>query len=140
MVSSGKNDFKNKMDRFVKCAKIPIMQERMVFTGCLEISQFVERALDKVGLQPKSYVGYVDTFEGKRIPHVWVEVDNYVIETNPSQILGGGVLKAMKRDEWKKITKPSDIIPFKEHPLYRPTSQGERFYGKLAEDTKHCFI
>ena len=65
-MSSGKNDFKSIIDKFVKCAKIPIMEERMVFTGCLEISQFVERALKRVGLQPKSYVGYVKTCESKK--------------------------------------------------------------------------
>jgi len=139
-LNSGKNEFKRKIDKFVKCAKIPIMQQRMVFTGCLEVSQFVERALYKVGLEPKSYVGYVDTVESNRIPHVWVEVDNYVIETNPSQILGEGVLKAVKKDEWKETTRPSDIIPFKEHPLYRPTPQGEKFYARLAEETKYCYI
>lgn len=132
------NDAENILGKFIKCAKIPIMRERLVFTGCLEVSQLILRALRKIGLEPRGYVGFVKTFDKKRIPHVWVEVDNYVIETNPSQIFGAGVLWTVEKGWWTERTKPRDILPFEMHPLYAPTPSGERFYNSLASEIQRC--
>lgn len=134
------DSIKETLERFIQCAKIPIMRERIVLVGCLETSQFILRAFRKLNFEPEAYYGVIKTFDREKadLAHVWVEVDNYVIEPNPSQVFGLGVLWLMERNEWRRRTQPEQIGLFKNHPLYAPTPQGEIYYNGLAEEVAYC--
>jgi len=125
-------------DLKIICAKEPIWREKVVIVGCQEVAELTRRALRKLGLEPRVYSSWVTTFDGKRQAHVWVEVDDYIIETNPSQIMGVKYQLApviwLPRKDWEPFTCPESREPF-ELVL---TSSGQRFFDKLADEIVKC--
>jgi len=129
------------LSRFARCAKEPIWRERIVIVGCNEVSEVTLRVLRRPGLRPRAYAGFVTTFDKKRIAHTWVEVDDYVIETNPSQILGIPYeltpIMWEPRAGWEEKTRPKMREPY-ENGVLLLTPSGENFYNSLVEEIIRC--
>jgi len=130
----------NTLASFVRCAQGIIYRERIVVVGCNEVSELTSRTLRKLGYEPVVYSAFVDSkAEKRRVGHTWVEVNNYVVETNPSQILGAGRYVAfMPRKNWEHLTKPSvrEINP--EGKSLVLTETGEKYYNKISDELAKC--
>lgn len=130
----------NVLPVFIKCGHNIIKRERIVITGCNEVSELASRALRKLGYNPKVYSAFVDSKpEERRVAHTWVEVDNYVIETNPTQTFGiSRYMAQMPIENWESFTHPStrEINPQAKSLVL--TKAGEKYYNKLSDELVKC--
>jgi len=130
----------NTLTSLVKCAQGIIYRERIVIVGCNEVSEMASRTLKKLGYEPIVYSAFVDSkVEKRRVGHTWVEVNNYVVETNPSQILGVGRYMAfIPRKKWEHLTKPGvrEINP--EGKSLVLTEMGEKYYNQISDELASC--
>lgn len=131
---------KEMLARFIRCGNDIIKRERIVIVGCNEVSELVSRALKKLRYTPKVYSAFVDSrTEKRRVGHTWVEVDNYAIETNPTQILGlRRYMIFMPVDDWEHFTKPSTREINPEAKALVLTESGEKYYNKLSSELAEC--
>lgn len=98
----------------------------------------IGRVLDRLGMPYQRKFGKVRTIRGERVYHCWLETNDVVIETNPSQILGlpKGAL-AIEKDIWQRLTEPKEepgILP-----EIVPTEAGKVFYEREAEQILQCY-
>ena len=130
----------NTLASFVKCAQDIIHRERIVIVGCNEVSELASRTLKNLGYEPVVYSAFVDSkVERRRVGHTWVEVNNYVVETNATQILGVPRYVAfMPRQNWEHLTRPSvrEINP--EAKALVLTESGEKYYNQVSEELVEC--
>jgi len=129
-----------KLRGIVECLAPKIRENPVVYGGCVESGTLISRVLDKLGIRHQRVYGKVKTLlEKKEIQHCWIETDECIIETNPSQILGidAGAL-ALKKDTWNELTeaKEEDAF-FPEEMLLTPA--GKRFYDQEADQVLRCF-
>jgi len=131
---------REELQELAECVGERAKAQPVVLTGCFEIAELMSQALSKLDIEHKKVAGSAKTFPGKKeIAHCWVEVENMVIETNPSQTLGidPGRLLVMKTSTWR------DLLEGKEEPVgfhwTGLTEAGRRFYDKEAEAVVRCF-
>lgn len=124
--------------KLVECAQDKIKSNPVVYAGCVESSHLLGKALDKLGISWERKFGQVRTIGGETVYHCWLETNDIVIETNPSQILGldRGAL-AIEKEIWQRLTgakEESQILP-----RIEPTPAGHRFYEREAEQILLCY-
>lgn len=131
-------DIKN-LRNLIECAEGKIKSNPTVYAGCTESGILLGKVFDKLGIKWERKFGEVSTVEGKRVYHCWLEANDIVIETNPSQILGlpKGAL-AVHKDLWQKVTEPKEEIEIFPHAV-EPTPAGHRFYDREAEQILQCY-
>lgn len=128
-----------KLREITDCLGPKIMENAVVFRGCVESGHLVSTTLNKLGISHRRVYGKVKSLpDRKELDHCWIETDDFVIETNPSQILGIDVgALALKKDTWRELTEPQEAESFfVEVPL---TPAGKRFYDTQAEQVLRCF-
>lgn len=115
-----------------------ILENPLIFVGCPEISNLVYRVFDKLGYDPEVKTGKVEMWNGRDIQHAWIEVDGWVVETNPSQIfalpLEHSVIKVMPKNVWYFRTNPRDILDARGYAFMTQTEAGEKFLNNMAEE------
>lgn len=81
-----------KLRKLTDCLGPKIMENAVVYRGCVESGQLISITLNKLGIHHRRVSGKVKSLpEKKELQHCWIETDDFIIETNPSQILGIGV-------------------------------------------------
>lgn len=136
-IYSMEKNYRNMLSELVENIRDIIYREEVVLTGCNEISELVLRTLQKLGLEPKLKKSMVDTFDGKRVSHVWVEVGDSIIETNPSQMFGipysVSPIMLKSKVRWSERTNPGEVDPF-EGIRFSLTQEGETYFDKLSDE------
>lgn len=122
----------------IECAEGKIRSNPVVYAGCAESSVLLGKTLDKLGVPWERKFGQVTTIRGEIVYHCWLETNDIVIETNPSQILGlpKGAL-AIEKDIWQRLTKPKEKTEIL--PRIEPTPAGHRFYETEADQILRCY-
>jgi len=123
----------------MRCASPKIRAEPEIYAGCVQSALLLTVLLNKLDASWKRGYGKVKTIKGDEIGHCWIEVDDVILETNPSQVLGldEGAL-AMKKGKWLKATEAKE----EEHlypEIFQPTEAGKRFYNAEAEQILKCY-
>jgi len=115
------------------------MENEVVYRGCVESGQLISITLNKLGINHRRVSGKVKSLpEKKELQHCWIETDDFIIETNPSQILGIGVgALTLTKDTWRELTEPKEGESLFSGPSL--TEAGKRFYDAEAEQVLRCF-
>jgi len=122
----------------MECAQGKIRANPTVYAGCTQSAVLLGKVFDKLGIPWERKFGQVTTIRGERIHHCWLETNDIVIETNPSQILGidKGAL-GIEKELWQRLTRPREETQIL--PRVEPTEAGHRFYDREADQILQCY-
>lgn len=129
-----------RLRKITQCLGPKIMENAVIYRGCVESGYLTSAVLEKLGIHHVKVYGKVKSLlEKKKLQHCWIETEDAIIETNPSQILGidAGAL-AMKKETWHELTEAEEEEAFfpEEFGL---TEAGRHFYNEAADQVIRCF-
>lgn len=109
-----------------------------------DIAELASRVCRKIGVWHKVYMGVISSPATERLNHVWVELEEWVIETNPEATFGISPelpIVIVNRSWWHNSIYIYNVVdvPAVYPDLGKRNPKADRIFEELADMAVECY-